>query len=214
MTRTWTPQRDLELRRQPFVLAVHRGVRSCLNFVDPRHHAGAVVGRAGTAAHARDGNALGFDHPPGIDGLLHGGLCPPGPLGAIDHVDQVPLVGLQTRKRNAGQGGQAPRKFDGRFARSDTAAPHADIDFDQQMDDRSDRGGGPGNGNRLLPVIDRDTDLRPLGQPREPGGFRFADDLVGNQHVVEAVFDQYFGFSQLRRRSCRSPRRQFAVLPA
>ena len=134
--------------------------------------------------------------PPRIDGLLHGRRACSARSAAIEHVDQVSFIGLQAREGHAGQVDQSPRKFDGRrrLARrrivpcrcrlqstTRTADPTAAAAWEIAAACRQ--------WSIATPILARWPE-------REPAGFRFADDLIGNQHVVEAVLDEHFRLTQ------------------
>jgi len=103
---------------------------------------------------------------------------------------------LQAIEANGREGPNVERQLAGRSTRCHAAASHADINFDQQANHDIGRSGGGGDRERLIEVIDCDLDRRAAGDRDQAIHLDFLDDLIRDQDVVDAVFDQHFRFAQ------------------
>ena len=121
------------------------------------------------------------------------------------------FVRLQTGKVNSRQIDDAASQLDRRLSWRHTAAPHPDIDLNQQEHRRTDGRRRAGDRQHLLDVIDGHADFRPQRQSSEPLALDRADDLVGDQHVVDPVFNEYLGLTQLRARHADRAQCQLAL---
>ena len=76
-----------------------------------------------------------------------------------------------------------------------TVAAHVDLDIDRQRDPRLAR--RRVERAHLSCIVDADPNPGIMGERGEPPQFLPADDLVGDQHVLDAAIDQRLGLADL-----------------
>jgi hypothetical protein len=104
----------------------------------------------------------------------------------------------------------ASRKLDRRLARLDTASIRTDIDFDKHVERDAEIARGGAKCFHIFRVIDAYGDPRLLRKGSEAPELRRADHLVCNQDIVDAAFDQRFGFAHFLTAHAYGPERDLA----
>ena len=104
------------------------------------------------------------------------------------------------------------RQFDRRAGIAHTTAMHADVHLDEHAQADASRVGGRGECGDIGGIVDRNHHFGTPGEVDETGDLLCADDLVGDENIVEAVPHQHFGFAELGagepvRAGCQQPLR-------
>lgn len=185
-----------EFGDEAVVNPVHGGVCAALQFVDAVHDARRGVGGRGATADDGDGDGGVFDEAAGVDGALHGFAGLVSAILGVDDVDEVAFVGLEAVKAEAGGVDDLFGEVQRRLAWGDAAAAHADVDFDEEADGGGGFGGGFGEVGDVSGIVDGEAEFYFLGELGESLEFSGADDLVGDEDVVDAGFCEDFGFGE------------------
>ena len=107
------------------------------------------------------------------------------------------VIGLQPAEAQRVAARNRFREPHRRLAGRDAAAPAADIDLDEHVEHDIVAGGRLGRLADAVEMIDAEPDLRFPSQFRQPVELGRARDLVADQHVADAAFDQNFRLRDL-----------------
>ncbi len=108
-----------------------------------------------------------------------------------------PLIGLEAGKSEVGGTVDRLREDQRRRARRHAAAVGADIDLNQNIEADARSLGRLGKLGDIAQVIDTDADPGIPRQSGEAGELAMADDLIADQDVVDATFNQRFRLANL-----------------
>ena len=107
------------------------------------------------------------------------------------------VIGLQPGEGEMRCIGDFPRQREGRLARLDAAAIAAHVDLDMYRQGDAGLGGGGFESGDLRRVVDANADPGAAGEPHQPPQFLTADDLVGDEDVLDPAIDHRLGLADL-----------------
>jgi hypothetical protein len=123
----------------------------------------------------------------------------------------MPVVTLQTEKAQAGTAMHPARQAHGGLARLHAAPAHADVYLDQHADHCSGGNSGPGNLVHMAGGIHTDTYLGAPRQVRQAAQLQGANDLIGDEEIVETGVGDHLGLAQFgAQEALGAPRGQMA----
>ena len=136
-----------------------------------------------TIAH---GDAVSPQQVSGVHQQLHAGFGQGAALLRVGDEDRVALIAHHPLEAQAGGRDDLPRQGERRLARLHAAPRHADVHLDHDAQPHALRLRRRVELGHVGRVVHRDHDLGVAGQVDQPRDLARADDLVGDQDVLDA----------------------------
>ena len=181
----------------PGIVRVHEDIRACLQFVvDP--DCGLEFPRSGSRTRYQvTGDTVALEKLYGLAGQRSRGLSGFPPFRVIANVLRETVIRLETSKSQPVGGHHVPGEGDGLRARPNATTLHPDINFDQDVEARTDGHCRGPDGRHVLGVVDANPNLRLSRQRHEPFDLALTDDLVAYQDIRDTGMHQCFCLADL-----------------